>query len=167
MTVITTTLYYESLCGGRRTANELYGRALTDAEIATISKGELGDAIGNSYELFLLDIGDTFLDDRPTPAAEREFEAMSVEAVVESMRRNDVLLLRSPEPLYRIEWPVITKGPNKGLTNWRKGLRCPETIKEFCDRWYTLVEESEVDAVEAKIFLHPNGTFSVVEKAVA
>jgi hypothetical protein len=162
MTVITTTLYYD-IYGG----DELIGRTLTQAENDTISKHELREAIGNSYHLFLLDIGDTFLDDRPTPAAERELEGMSVEAVLESMRRNDVLLLRSPELLERIVWPVITKGPNKGLTNWRKGRRCPDEIEVVCDRWYTLEDEDNVVAVEAKVFLHENGTFSVLEKAAA
>ena len=162
MTVITTTLYYDD-----DKPPSLIGRALTKAEYDTISKHELRQAIGNSYSLFLLDIGDTFLDNRPTPAAEREYEAMSVEAVKEAMQRNKVLLLRSPEPLYRIEWPVITKGPNKGLRNWQKGRSCPDTIQEFCDRWYTLEDEDEVHAVEAKVFLHENGTFSVLEKVVA
>ena len=162
MTVITTTLYYDI-----NSRDELIGRALTEAEYDTISKDELREAIGNSYSLFLLDIGDTFLDNRPTPAAEREFDAMSVEAVLEAMRQHKVLLLRSPELLPRNEWPMITKGPNKGLTNWKKGRSCPDEIKVVCDLWYTLEEEDDVVAVEAKVFLHENGTFSVLEKAAA
>jgi hypothetical protein len=162
MTVITTTLYYDI-----NDPDKLIGRALTKTEYDTFSKDELREAISNSYSLFLLDIGDTFLDNRPTPAAEREFEAMSVKAVLESMRRNKVLLLRSPDLLFRFDWPVITKGPNKGLTNWKKGLSCPDTIEEFCDRWYTLEHEDGVVAVEAKVFLHEDGTFSVLEKAAA
>jgi hypothetical protein len=163
MTVITTTLYYDP-----DNRDEFFGRALTKDEYDTISKDELREAIGNSYSLFHLDIGDTFLDDRPTPAAEREFDAMSVEAVKEALRRNKVLLLRSPEPLDRYVWPVFTKGRNKGLTNWKKGLSCPEEeIYEVYDRWYTLEDESEVFAVEGKVFLHENGTFSILEKAAA
>jgi hypothetical protein len=162
MTVIATTLYYDD-----DEPPSLLGRALTEAENDTISKYELREAIDNSYHLFLLDIGDTFPDDRPTPAAEREFDAMSVEAVLEAMRRNKVLLLRSPELLHRYVWPVFTKGPNKGLTNWKKGRSCPDLIEEVCDRWYTLIEEDDVVTVEAKVFLHEDGTFSVLEKAAA
>jgi hypothetical protein len=108
MTVITTTLYYDD-----DKPPSLFGRALTKSEYDTITKKILREAIGNSYRLFLLDIGDTFLDNRPTPAAEREFDAMSVEAVLEAMQRNKVLLLRSPELLHRYVWPVITKGPTR------------------------------------------------------
>ena len=156
MTVITTTLYYD-IFGGE----ELIGRTLTHAEDDTISKDELKAAIGNLYSLFLLDIGDTFLDDRPTPAAEREFDAMSVKTVKEVLRQHKVLLLRSPKLLHRYVWPVFTKGPRKGETNW-KG-----TPQEVCDRWYTLEDEDGVVAVEAKVFLHEDGTFSVLEKAAA
>ena len=156
MTVITTTLYYDD-----DEPPSLLGRAVTKGEYDTISKNELRDAIRNCYDLVCLGIGDIYIDLGTTPAADREFNAMSVETVKEVLRQHNVLLLRSPQPLCRFDWPVFTKGPRKGERNWKR------TPQEVCDRWYTLEEEDDVVAVEAKVFLHENGTFSVLEKAAA
>ena len=66
---------------------------------------------------------------------------MSVEAVLEAMRQHKVLLLRSPNRYIDNVWPVFTKGPDKGLTNWKKGPKLSRRIDGICDRWYTLEDE--------------------------
>ena len=91
MTVITTTLYYDD-----DEPPSLLGRAVTKGEYDTISKNELREAIRNCYDLVCLGIGDGFIDIVTTPAAEREFNAMSAETVKEVLRQHNVLLLRSP-----------------------------------------------------------------------
>jgi hypothetical protein len=40
-------------------------------------------------------------------------------------------------------------------------------IEEEYDLWYTLEDEDGAVAVEAKVFLQEDGTFSVLEKAAA
>ena len=89
---------------------------------------------------------------------------MSAEQLKEAIQQHNAVLMRSPEPLHRYVFSVFTKGPRKGQTNWKKD---PEV---YMDRWYCvdfLNADYGVVAVEGKVFLHENGTFSVLKKAAA
>ena len=122
----------------------LIGRALTEAEYDTISKDELREAIGNSYSLFLLDIGDTFLDNRPTPAAEREFDAMSVEAVLEAMRQTQSTAAAFPRIVASKRVANDHQRPKQRPDELEEGAKLSgQDIRVVCDLWYTLEEEDE------------------------
>jgi hypothetical protein len=50
----------------------------------------------------------------------QEFNALTAEQLKERLRKNDALIIRSREPLFRNEFPPITKGPRKGYPNFTK-----------------------------------------------
>ena len=112
-----------------------------------------------------IDIGDSDSKDLfPTPEAERTAKAMSAEQWKEAIQQHNAVLIRSPEPLHRNVFSVFAEGPRKGETNWEKE---PEV---YMDRWYRvdfINQDYGVVAVEGKVFLHEDGTFSVLEKAAA
>jgi hypothetical protein len=158
MTVVTTTLYYDS---DHQDEDYLFGRALTEVEHANITADEIRDAI--SHSMFWCELG---LEDgpgmRPTPEAVRAFNALTIEQLKEALRKNNAILIRCNTPEYRNVFPVFTKGPRKGETNWKKE---PQV---FWDRWYLVrFLDEELELVEAKVFLHDNGTFSVAEEVAA
>ena len=164
MTVITTTLYYEYE-DDTHNDDDFYGRALTKDEYDNITADELRAAINHSIFMSEIGIGDVASKDLlPTPEAERTAKAMSAEQLKEAIQQHNAVLMRSSEPLHRHVFPVFTKGPRKGETNWKKE---PEV---YMDRWYRvdfLNAEYGVVARQGKVFLHEDGTFSVLEKAAA
>src|SRR4051812_15604226 len=167
MAVIRTTLYYEDaqLKNDTHNDDDFYGRALTKDEYENITADELRDAINHSIFMEEIGIGDVDSKDlRPTPEAERTAKAMSVQQLKEAIQQHNAVLMRSREPLHRYVFAVVTKGPRKGQTNWKKDP------KVYMDRWYCvdfLNAEYGVVAVEGKVCLHDDGTFSVLEKAAA
>ena len=160
MTVITTTLYYD---GFGYDDDDFVGRALTKDEYDNITADEIRDAVNHSIYLDELGIGECDKDLRPSPEAERIAKAMSAEQWKETLQQHNAVLVRCRELSERYVFPVFTKGPRKGQTNWKKE---PEV---YMDRWYRVEFLGEHGAVgiEGKVFLHEDGTFSVLEKAAA
>ena len=160
MTVITTTLYYD---GFGYDDDDFIGRALTKDEYDNITADEIRDAANHSIYLEELGIGESDKDLRPSPEAERTAKAMSAEQWKETLQQYNAVLVRCRELSEINVFPVFTKGPRKGQTNWKKE---PEV---YMDRWYRVEFLGEHGAVgiEGKVFLHENGTFSVLEKAAA
>src|SRR5262245_35924122 len=111
----TTTLYYGGFpeFGKKRFYDDLLGRALTQEEYENITAEELRDAICHSAFLWQIDIEERH-DWHPTLAGWQEFISLSAEQPKERLRRKKSLLIRSDEPLFRIEFPLITRGPRKG-----------------------------------------------------
>jgi hypothetical protein len=157
MIQITTTLYYDD--------DDFWGRALTKDEYDNITADELRDAINHSICRCEIGIDDgDGRDLRPTPEADRVFNAMSAEQLKEALQKHNAVLMRAHEPLDRYVFPVFTKGPRKGETNYKK---YPEI---FWDRWYRvdfLSAEYGVVARECVVELHDDGTFTFVDKAPA
>jgi hypothetical protein len=156
---ITTTLYYVGDCKKHTFCDvDLLGRALTQQEYANITAEELRDAICHSTFLWEIDIEEG-PDMHPTPDGWREFIALSAEQLKERLRKKGALLIRSHEPLFRNEFPPITKGPRKGYPNFKK---YPYQLKdmlysiEFPDAGTVAVENQ-------KIKLADDGSFKVLK----
>ena len=160
MTVITTTLYYD---GFSFDDDDILGRALTKDEYDNITADEIRDAANHSIYLHELGIGESDKDLRPSPEGERIGKAMSVEQWKKTLQQYNAVLLRCRELSEINVFPVFTKGPRKGQTNWKK------EPKVYMDRWYRVEFLGEHGAVgiEGKVFLHEDGTFTVLEKAAA
>ena len=117
MTMITTTLYYMAIHHNEDDTycyNYCRGRALSKKEYDNITLDELR---GASDKLTLL--GCEFIDTdkgiifRPTPEADRAFNAMSAEGLKEAIRKHHAVLMRSNEPSHRYVYSMFTKGPTK------------------------------------------------------
>ena len=132
---VTATLYYDNFPWPEEkhsfSDDYLLGRALTQEEYKNITAEELRDAICHSAYLCQIDIEEG-PDMYPTPDGWREFIALSAEQLKERLRKNEALLIRSHEPLFRNEFPLIAKGPRKGSPNYKK---FPAT---FWDRFYRI-----------------------------
>jgi len=160
MTVITTMLYYD---GFGYDDDDFIGRALTKDEYDNIMAHEILDGVNHSICLDELGIGECDKDWRPSPEALRIAESMTAEQLKKTLQQHNAVLVRCRELSERYVFPVFTKGPRKGQTNWKKE---PEV---YMDRWYRVEFLGEHGAVgiEGKVFLHEDGTFSVLEKAAA
>ena len=83
----------------------------------------------------------------------------------EAIQQHNAVLMRSSEPLLSLRFLGVHQRSAKGPDELEE--RSPEV---YMDRWYCvdfLNAEYGVVAVEGKVCLHDDGTFSVLEKAAA
>jgi hypothetical protein len=120
------TLYYEF--------DELIGRDLSKEEYDNISLFDLQQAIAHCSAGIC--IFDTDHDCRFTP----EFWQLSLDELKRQLEENGAIVLRMPEPSFRNEFPLVTRGPRKGLRNYKK------EPKVYEDRWYTVEFREELEA---------------------
>jgi hypothetical protein len=156
---ITTTLYYVGDCKKHTFSDiDLLGRALTQEEYGNITAEELRDAICHSPYLCCIDIEEG-PGMRPTLKGWQELIALSAEQLKERLRKHEALLIRSHEPLFRNEFPLITKGPRKGYPNFK---RYPE---EFEDRLYLIefLDAGTVAVEDQRIELAYDGSFEILK----
>ena len=121
------TLYYDDL-------DEEMGRGLTKEEYDSLSLFDLQTAI--SHSTAGLAIFDTDNDWRFTP----EFWKLSLDDLKRQLEEYGAIVLRMSEPSFRNVFPVITRGPRKGLPNYKKE---PEVYE---DRWYCVEFREELHA---------------------
>jgi hypothetical protein len=108
-----------------KTAQELIGRALTEEEYNNITQQELLDAISHSS------LGWCVVDTVAggfSPYAHNTLMNKTTTELKQFIDENGGMLIRSEEPMFRNEFPLITKGSRKGHPNFNKE---PE---EFGDR---------------------------------
>jgi hypothetical protein len=88
----------------------------------------------------------------------QEFNTLTAEQLKERLRKDDALLIRSHEPLFRNEFPSITKGPRNGYPNFKKD---PEV---FWDRLYRIdwIAAGTVAVKNQRIELADDGSFEIL-----
>jgi hypothetical protein len=130
---------------------DLYGRALTQEEYDNITLDEIRDAICHaSAGICIFDIDN---DIRFTP----EFYGFSIDELKQKLNEAGVVLFRYEEPSLRNEFPLISRGPRKGMPNFKKEPHVYE------DLIYGLEFKDEVVAIEGYIEEVDDGTFTVLE----
>src|SRR5262249_53294093 len=86
----------------------------------------------------------------------RKFYDLSVEELKQTLKKHGAILIRSNEPLWRNVFPKFTRGPRKGMSNFKKE---PEIYE---DRMYRVeFEQDDVVAREGEIEERRDGTFTV------
>jgi hypothetical protein len=140
--------------------DEVLGRALTPEEYENISLNDLQVAILNSIFLCEIDCGEdkeTFKrnDDR----AIRAFYELSTDQLNQRLKDNEFIILRCNEPLWRNVFPPITRGPRKGMPNYKKQ---PDI---YMDRIYRVAYETNLMKREGHIEEDEDGYFTVLEAA--
>jgi hypothetical protein len=160
---VTTTLYYVDDFPRpgeehRFSDEDLLGRALTQREYENITVQELRDAICHSPYLCCIDIEEG-PGMRPTLKGWQEFIALSAEQLKERLRKNEALIIRSREPLFRNVFPPITKGPRKGYPNFKK------YPVEHEDRLYLIefLDAGTVAVENQRIGLADDGSFKILK----
>jgi hypothetical protein len=135
----TTKLVYDEWGG-------LSGRTLTDEEYDDLTVEELLNTLyQSSWSDGVIDSDD---DIRFTKEARDELEKKSAEQLREFIRENGGLIIRLNTPSPRYVYPVFSKGPRKGLPDYKKEADI------FLDQWYD-IEVKDDCVLRDTVWGHP------------